>query len=148
MGISLDLLYTHLKSDKEPEEVALITQYLESAQSMCETACNRKFYDSEADRDGDMTQAIQDYAALKTKRNDMLATLDETDCEAIRMVWDHYREDKGKIMARVQGCVIDGTLVAAIMRTAGNLYVDRTATEVPPGVLRMLDGYIAIGSFG
>lgn len=148
MAISLDLLYTHLKSDQEPEEAALVTSYLESAQSMCEAACNRKFYDSDDERTADMSKAITDYLALKASRDATLATLAETECEAIRMVWDHYREDVGKIRARVNGCVIDGALVAAILRTAGHLYVDRTATQLPDAVLRMLDGYVWIGNFG
>jgi hypothetical protein len=144
MPISLDLLRASLKADLEDAEVALVQQHLRSATSACESFCNRKFYDTEKERQDDFPVAMTDKITLTTNRDTLLATL--TECSDIELVWDRYRHDMDGIKRRCNGIVIDDTIIAAILWMAGCLYTNRSAPdELPMSVKNILQPYQWIG---
>jgi hypothetical protein len=143
MSISLDLVRSHLKADLEDVESDLVKQYLASATSMCESYCNRKFYETEQQREDDFPVALQGITELTTTRDNQLETV--TTCEQRELVWDRFRAGVDGMKKRTNGIVTDDTIVAAILLTAGFLYVNRAAPELPMAAKRILEPYQWIG---
>jgi hypothetical protein len=155
LEIDLALVRQHLKADDEDVEDELIQQYIESAVSICESYCNRKFYDTEAKLDEDQALAITELAAAKASRN---AGIEATENgEVLTIIGNTWFRKYASILARCNGVVVDGTIMAAILMTVGRLYKVRqdvaagqsvSGVQMPEGARRILEPYLWIGELG
>lgn len=153
--IELALAREHLKADAEDIEDALIQQYIDSAVSICEGYCNRKFYEDAAEQVIDFDAAV---AELKLAKDDYDADVATTeDPDVIVMYANRLTRARGDCLRRTNGIVIDNTITAAILMTVGHLYRNRqdvvagqaaAAVQMPVGAQRVLQPYLWIGELG
>lgn len=149
--IDLPLVRVHLKADPEDIEDALITQYIESAVSICEGYCNRKFYADSTAQSAGMDEALVELADLRLWWEGVVAE-EHTPFER-HMLDDQRISRYAAIRRKAQGIVIDGTIKAAILLTVGHLYANRQdvvvgtgpVNQLPVGAKRMLEPYLWIG---
>lgn len=152
--IDIEIARSFLKADGDDDD--LITIQIDSARTMCEDYCNRKFYDTAQDQSDDFTQALADRTAALTARTAALAGVDITtdSGQATSMlIRDHYLIVLTDISQRVHGVVIDPAINAAILITLGHLYVNRednvstgnNVVQVPVGAQRILQPKLWIG---
>ena len=150
--IDLTLALEHLKADNEPRETALIETYIAGAVSACEGYCNRKFYETESEKDADYAVAKIDLVAAQEARKTGLADTD--DAELINIVNDQYISRRAAVLKRMNGIVVDGTIMAAMLMMLGHFYKNRQevvvaqysgATQLPAGARRILEPYLWIG---
>lgn len=149
--IERDIAIQHIKSDGEPEEDDLIDLYLESALSICEGYCNRHFYEDDTARFLAFDEGLVALSAAGTWRDDALALHTALDMRAA--IADSYMERRGAALRKVNGCVADGAVRAAILLTFGHLYRNRqdnivgnvNAVQLPVNAQRILEPYLWIG---
>lgn len=149
--IDLPLVRVHLKADPEDIEDDLITQYIESAVSICEGYCNRKFYADSATQRAGMDEALVELADLHLWWEGVMVE-EHTPLER-HMLDDQRISRYAAIRRKAQGIIIDGTIKAAILLTVGHLYANRQdvvvgtgpVNQLPVGAKRMLEPYLWIG---
>lgn len=153
--IDLELAREHIKADEEEVEDDLIEQYIASSQTICEGYCNRKFYETDVEHEADYIVALAELAVAIEARDDALAEAE--DCEVRNAINNRYIQIIGAIKQRINGIVVDDTIIAAMLMTLGHLYFNRQevvvgqysgATQVPAGAKRMLEPYLWVGDLG
>ena len=153
--LDINLVRQHLKADDEDIEEALIEQYMASAVSVCESYCNRKFYEDADALAADRTAALADMATAKETRDTDLEATD--DCDVQNVINNTWISARAACLARTNGIVVDDTIKAAILMTIGRLYRVRqdvatgqgaSAVQVPEGARRILEPYLWIGDLG
>lgn len=151
--IDIEIARQHLKADGDDD--GLIAQYLLSATSICESYCNRKFYETIGAKDADATAAMAELEAAITARNLALDATD--DGEVANIIVNKWIATRGGCLHRLNGVVIDATIDAAILAVLGRLYRVRqdvaagqgaAAAQVPEGARRILEPYLWIGDLG
>lgn len=153
--IDLTLARAHLKADEEDVEDVLIQQYIDSAVSACEGYCNRKFYADAGEQYDDFDLAIAELSEAKSQYDADVETTE--DYELLSIYKDRLVRARADVLRRVNGVVIDSTIVAAILMLLGNFYRNRQevvvgqysgATQLPVGARRILEPYLWIGDIG
>lgn len=150
--LDLTLVRAHLKADAIDAEDDLLTQYVESAVSICEDYCNRNFYEDDAELDAAWLEGIGDLEAAEATYAEIASDDDFSDT-AKAAARDRYIERQGTACRKVNGKVATPTVRAAILMTVGHLYKNRqsvvvgqmNATEVPQSARRILEPYLWIG---
>lgn len=149
--IDLTLAREHLKADDEDIEDALIQQYIDSAVSICENFCNRKFYEDAASQLTDFDLALTELSAARDTLNTLIT--DNDDELMVGIYNDRYIRQRANALFRINGLVIDNTITAAVLMLLGHLYRNRqevvvgqvNALHVPIGARRILEPYLWIG---
>lgn len=151
--IDIQIARAHLKADGDDDN--LIALYIPNAVSICEGFCNRKFYATAQAQIEDFDLALDELTTVREQRN----TAVENTCDPNTMIAlnDRYLVQRSRIMQRINGLVVDGTITAAILMVLGSLYKNRQevvvgqysgASQIPLGARRILEPYLWIGELG
>lgn len=144
----------HLKADNEDVEDDLLAQYIASSKTICEGYCNRKFYEDAEALAEDRILAKADLTLAITERDEELSDLEHGSCEVRNAVSNVWIIHIAAIKARLNGIVVDDTVIAAMLLVLGHLYFNRQevvvaqysgATQLPAGAKRILEPYLWIG---
>ena len=153
--IDIELVRQHLKADDEDVETTLIQQYINSAVTICESYCNRRFYQDADALAEDRALALAELEAAKEQRDTDLDASD--DCDVQSVIVDAWFAARGKCLARLNGIVVDDSIMAAILIVIGRLYRVRqdvatgqnaSGVQVPEGARRILEPYLWLGDLG
>jgi len=155
LEIDIALVRQHLKADDEDVETELIEQYISSAVTICESYCNRKFYQDADALAADRTVALAALEAAKQQRDSDLDTTE--DCDVQNVIQNRWFMERGSCLARLNGIVVDDLILSAILTTIGRLYRVRqdvatgqnaAGVLVPEGARRTLEPYVWVGDLG
>lgn len=149
--IEIELAIQHVKADDEAVEDPLFAMYLASAQSICEGYCNRYFYEDDTARYIAFDEGLVELTAARDEWDAAVAT--EPTWDVLDSYGSRYIEKRGAALKKVNGCVADAAIKAAILMTFGHLYRNRqdvvigsvSAVHVPVGAQRILQPYLWIG---
>jgi len=149
--IEIELAIQHVKADDEAVEDPLFALYLDSALSICQGYCNRNFYEDDVTRYQAFDEGLVELTACREEWDAVVATSPTWDL--LDAYSERYNEKRGQALRKVNGCVADGAVKAAILMTFGHLYRNRqdvvvgnmTASQLPVGAQRILQPYLHIG---
>lgn len=146
MMIDRDLVIAHLKADDDLAEQALIDQYIASAVTICEGYCNRKIYETDAERATDFDAALLDIITVTDAFETAMADPELSEA-AGQLYLNRYLEQMAEIRKRTGGIVVNDSIRAAILIVTGDLYTKRedvTVDQIPVGAMRLLQPHARI----